>query len=112
MVKDGGDDSGDWPWCDYSFAGVFWCVKRAQKIRKRANLQIHPRGYDAPPSAIGIFLATSASYNRETVSVAVGTIPLPILRPQTPLSYPSQNKTAQSDVTAETALKSALKITQ
>jgi hypothetical protein len=32
-----------------------------------------------------------------------------ILRSQTPLSYPSQNKTAQSDVTAETALKSALK---
>jgi hypothetical protein len=32
-----------------------------------------------------------------------------ILRSQTPLSYPSQNKTAQSDVTAETALKSKLK---
>ena len=31
-----------------------------------------------------------------------------ILRSQTPLSYPSQNKIAQSDVTAETALKSAL----
>ena len=31
-----------------------------------------------------------------------------ILRPQTPLSYPSQNKAAQSDVTAETVLKSAL----
>jgi hypothetical protein len=33
----------------------------------------------------------------------------PVLRPQTPPSYMSQNKTAQSDVTAETALKSALK---
>ena len=32
-----------------------------------------------------------------------------MLRSQTPLSYPSQNKTAQSDVTAETALKPALK---
>jgi hypothetical protein len=32
-----------------------------------------------------------------------------ILRPQTPLSYPSQKKTVQKDVTAETALKSALK---
>ena len=55
VVKDGEDDSGDWPWCDYSFACVFWCVERAQKIRKSTNLQIHPRGYDAPPSAIGIF---------------------------------------------------------
>ena len=36
-------------------------------------------------------------------------IPGSILRPQTPLSYPSQKKTAQKDVTAETALKSALK---
>jgi hypothetical protein len=35
--------------------------------------------------------------------------PREILRPQTLLSYPSQKKTAQSDVTAETALKSALK---
>jgi hypothetical protein len=39
-------------------------------------------------------------------------IPGSILRPQTPLSYPSQKKTAQKDVTAETALKSALKKTQ
>ena len=34
-----------------------------------------------------------------------------ILGSQTSLSYPSQNKTAQSDVTAETVLKSALKKT-
>jgi hypothetical protein len=38
--------------------------------------------------------------------------PREILRPQTPLSYPSKKKTAQSDVPAETALKSALKKTQ
>jgi hypothetical protein len=35
--------------------------------------------------------------------------PKEILRPQTPLSSTSQKKTVQSDVTAETALKSALK---
>jgi hypothetical protein len=35
--------------------------------------------------------------------------PRDILRSQTPLSYPSQKKTAQSDVTAETALKSMQK---
>jgi hypothetical protein len=34
-----------------------------------------------------------------------------ILKSQTPLSYPSQNKTAQSDVSAKTALKSAQKKT-
>ncbi len=39
-------------------------------------------------------------------------IPGSILRPQTPLSYPSQKKTAQKDVTAETEIKSALKKTQ
>jgi hypothetical protein len=38
--------------------------------------------------------------------------PREILRPQTSLSYPTQKKTAQSDVTAETALKSMLKIMQ
>ncbi len=36
-------------------------------------------------------------------------IPGSILRPQNPLSYPSQKITAQKDVTAETALKSVLK---
>jgi hypothetical protein len=52
---------------------------------------------------------------KQVLSKFSGTLqknPGSILRPQTSLSYPSQKKTAQSDVTAETVLNSALKKTQ